>query len=99
MTKKVLAVRAAGAVLWRATEPEKVEVALVHRPRYDDWTLPKGKVEPFEHDLPLPTERSSKRLASRLSLVQNSEKLSTTPKVSIRKFVSGRLEPMSTHSE
>ncbi len=51
MTKKVPTVRAAGAVLWRAPEPEKVEVALVHRPRYDDWTLPKGKVEPFEHDL------------------------------------------------
>jgi 8-oxo-dGTP diphosphatase len=23
-------------------------VALVHRPRYDDWTLPKGKLEPGE---------------------------------------------------
>lgn len=51
MTKKVHTVRAAGAVLWRALEPEKIEVALVHRPRYDDWTLPKGKIEPNEHDL------------------------------------------------
>ena len=40
-------VRAAGAVLWRpgARGPE---VALVHRPRYDDWSLPKGKLDPGE---------------------------------------------------
>jgi len=34
---------AAGAVLWRAVGAT-VEVALVHRPRYDDWSLPKGKL-------------------------------------------------------
>jgi len=43
---------AAGAVLWRradpATAPGDVEVALVHRPRYDDWSLPKGKVDDGE---------------------------------------------------
>jgi 8-oxo-dGTP diphosphatase len=40
---------AAGAVLWRyACESDATEVALVHRPRYDDWSLPKGKVEPGE---------------------------------------------------
>lgn len=27
-----------------------VEVLLVHRPKYDDWTFPKGKVEPGETD-------------------------------------------------
>jgi 8-oxo-dGTP diphosphatase len=40
-------VRAAGGVVWRRAEPD-LEVALVHRPRYDDWTLPKGKVDPGE---------------------------------------------------
>ncbi|MFF0145631.1 8-oxo-dGTP diphosphatase [Amycolatopsis sulphurea] len=40
-------VRAAGAVLWRPAKTG-VEVALVHRPRYDDWSLPKGKVDPGE---------------------------------------------------
>ena len=35
---------AAGAVLWRAGTPG-VELALVHRPRYDDWAFPKGKLE------------------------------------------------------
>jgi len=43
---------AAGAVLWRADGAEAagpgVEIALIHRPRYDDWTLPKGKVDPGE---------------------------------------------------
>jgi len=34
---------AAGAVLWRPAS-EGVEVAVVHRPRYDDWSLPKGKL-------------------------------------------------------
>jgi len=42
-------VRAAGGVLWRG-ENGAVEVALVHRPRYDDWTFPKGKVEKNETD-------------------------------------------------
>jgi 8-oxo-dGTP diphosphatase len=35
---------AAGAVLWR-TSDAGVELALIHRPRYDDWSLPKGKLE------------------------------------------------------
>ncbi|MFI0723983.1 NUDIX hydrolase [Streptomyces sp. NPDC021224] len=38
------AVRAAGTVLWRAT-PGGIEIALIHRPRYDDWSLPKGKLK------------------------------------------------------
>ena len=28
-----------------------VQICLVHRPRYDDWSLPKGKLEPGEHPL------------------------------------------------
>ena len=30
---------------------EDAEVLLVHRPKYDDWSLPKGKCEPDEHIL------------------------------------------------
>ena len=41
-------VQAAGGVVWRRTEAGTVEVLLVHRPRYDDWTVPKGKLEPGE---------------------------------------------------
>jgi len=44
------AIRAAGAVLWRPGT-EGPQVALVHRRRYDDWSLPKGKSEPGEHVL------------------------------------------------
>jgi 8-oxo-dGTP diphosphatase len=43
-------VRAAGGVLWRPG-PDGPQVAVVHRPRYDDWSLPKGKLEPGEHPL------------------------------------------------
>ena len=41
-------IRAAGAALWRFSASKKIEIALVHRPRYDDWSLPKGKVEEKE---------------------------------------------------
>lgn len=41
-------VRAAGAVLWRRTGRDGVEVAVVHRPEYDDWSLPKGRLDPGE---------------------------------------------------
>lgn len=42
-------VAAAGAVLWRPGEDSGPPlVALIHRPRYDDWSLPKGKLESGE---------------------------------------------------
>ena len=47
MTSGTTPVRAAGGVVWRRS-PQGVEVVVVHRPRYDDWTLPKGKLEPGE---------------------------------------------------
>ncbi|WP_327163366.1 NUDIX hydrolase [Streptomyces zaomyceticus] len=35
---------AAGCVLWRpALSGHGIEVAIVHRPKYDDWSHPKGK--------------------------------------------------------
>ncbi len=43
-------VRAAGGVLWRLDRDGELEVLLIHRPRYDDWSLPKGKCEPGESD-------------------------------------------------
>jgi 8-oxo-dGTP diphosphatase len=44
-------VRAAGGVVVRSADRGDVEVALVHRPSYDDWTFPKGKYLPGEDDL------------------------------------------------
>jgi 8-oxo-dGTP diphosphatase len=43
-------VRAAGGVVLRRSKGGEPEVLLVHRPRYDDWSLPKGKCEPGETD-------------------------------------------------
>jgi 8-oxo-(d)GTP phosphatase len=43
---------AAGGVVWRRRADGEPEVALVHRPRYDDWSLPKGKLDRGEHVLP-----------------------------------------------
>lgn len=48
-------IRAAGGVVWRRdvqpTGTDGVVVAVIHRPRYDDWSLPKGKLAPGESDL------------------------------------------------
>ena len=41
-------IRAAGALLWREIDSRNLEIALIHRPRYDDWSLPKGKIEDGE---------------------------------------------------
>ena len=38
-------IRAAGAIVWRRNEEDVIEIALVHRPKYGDWSIPKGKVE------------------------------------------------------
>ncbi|MFI5888903.1 NUDIX domain-containing protein [Actinoplanes sp. NPDC051513] len=43
-------VRAAGGVLYRPALTG-IEFCLVHRPRYDDWALPKGKLNGDEHPL------------------------------------------------
>jgi 8-oxo-dGTP diphosphatase len=45
-------IRASGGVVWRPSEwlPGKADIVLVHRPSYDDWTLPKGKAEKGETD-------------------------------------------------
>jgi 8-oxo-dGTP pyrophosphatase MutT (NUDIX family) len=43
-------VRAAGGVVWRTGDDGAPEVLLVHRPKYDDWTIPKGKAERGESD-------------------------------------------------
>ncbi len=44
-------VRAAGGIVVRRPDDGDIEVALVHRPSYDDWTFPKGKRIGEEEDL------------------------------------------------
>lgn len=41
---------AAGAALWRPDESGTPLVAVIHRPRYNDWSLPKGKLDPGENE-------------------------------------------------
>lgn len=40
-------IRAAGGLVWRIHEGQ-LEILLIHRPRYNDWTLPKGKLKDGE---------------------------------------------------
>jgi len=42
-------IKAAGGVAWRPGPDGEPEILLVHRKKYDDWSLPKGKVEPGEY--------------------------------------------------
>ena len=48
-------IRAAGGILWRPAAggngPEPVEIAIIHRPRYDDWSIPKGKLNHGEIEI------------------------------------------------
>ena len=48
MSKGGGVVQAAGGVVTRTAHDGTLEVLVVHRPRYDDWSLPKGKLEPGE---------------------------------------------------
>ena len=48
MSSETPIIYAAGAVLWRIGAKKKIEIALIHRPRYGDWSLPKGKLDANE---------------------------------------------------
>ena len=51
LPERTAVVRAAGGALWRTADDGTLLTALVHRPKYDDWSLPKGKPDPGEHPL------------------------------------------------
>jgi 8-oxo-dGTP diphosphatase len=42
---------AAGGAVWRPCTDGGLEIAVAHRPRYDDWSMPKGKLDRGEHAL------------------------------------------------
>lgn len=44
-------IEAAGGLVWRRSPKGALKVLLVHRPRYDDWSFPKGKLDPGESHL------------------------------------------------
>jgi 8-oxo-dGTP diphosphatase len=85
--------------VWRVRKG-KVEIALVHRPRYDDWTLPKGKLDDGETELAAGVREVREELGSHVAV---SRRISTVsyPVDSVRKRVtywvmrhaSGEFEP------
>jgi phosphohistidine phosphatase SixA/8-oxo-dGTP pyrophosphatase MutT (NUDIX family) len=53
MAREQVTTRAAGGVVWRKRAPSgraepRVDLLLIHRPRYNDWSFPKGKSEAGE---------------------------------------------------
>ena len=44
-------IEAAGGVVWRKTSRGQLEILVIHRPRYQDWSLPKGKLHRRESAL------------------------------------------------
>jgi 8-oxo-(d)GTP phosphatase len=60
-------VLAAGAVLWRLRDG-RLEVCVIHRPRYDDWTLPKGKLDRGEHILAAAVREVEEETGHRVTL-------------------------------
>lgn len=61
------AVVAAGAVLWRMQDSQP-EICVIHRPKYDDWTLPKGKVDAGEHILAAAVREVEEETGHRVAL-------------------------------
>jgi 8-oxo-dGTP pyrophosphatase MutT (NUDIX family) len=76
-------VRAAGGVVVRGTGAARA-VLLVHRPAYDDWTFPKGKVEQGESDEACAVREVEEETGLRCTLA---EELSAT------EYVDGRGRP------
>jgi 8-oxo-dGTP pyrophosphatase MutT (NUDIX family) len=60
-------VRAAGGVAWRSRDA-RVEVLLVHRPKYDDWSFPKGKNVAGESDEECAVREIEEETALRVTL-------------------------------
>lgn len=63
---------AAGGLLWRYSDNgrKKLQVALVHRPRYDDWSLPKGKLHPGEEIVVCATRETTEETGSQVAVQQ-----------------------------
>jgi 8-oxo-(d)GTP phosphatase len=60
-------IRSAGSVV-RHPDEARPRVLLVHRPKYDDWSLPKGKIEPGEHVLQAAVREVAEETGLRVTL-------------------------------
>jgi 8-oxo-(d)GTP phosphatase len=62
-------IRAAGGLIVRGERSDHAEMVVVHRPRYDDWTLPKGKEDPGESPLDCATREVLEETGLRARIV------------------------------
>jgi 8-oxo-dGTP diphosphatase len=60
-------VRAAGGIVWRLRNG-KPEIAVIPRPRYDDWSFPKGKLDPGETELVAGVREVAEELGSTVAV-------------------------------
>src|SRR5262245_42895613 len=63
-------VRAAGGVVWRLRNG-KFEVAVIHRPRYDDWSFPKGKLDEGETEVAAAVREVGEELGSVVAVTRH----------------------------
>lgn len=67
--------RAAGGLVHRGTGPE-LEIALVHRPRYSDWSLPKGKLQRGETPLQAAVREVGEETGTRVAVTRRLQRIS-----------------------
>lgn len=72
MIERVVA--AAGGVVWRPSE-KKLQVAVIHRPRYDDWTLPKGKLNTGESEITAAVREVREEIGAEVSVSRRLHKI------------------------
>ena len=63
---------AAGGVVWRSRPDGTTETVLVHRPKYGDWSLPKGKLDEDEHVVPAAVREVTEETGERVVLGRRS---------------------------
>ncbi|MGH8862529.1 MAG: NUDIX hydrolase [Jatrophihabitantaceae bacterium] len=69
MSRPAKAIAAAGGVVWRLRDGAP-DLLVIHRPRYDDWTLPKGKLLPNESDLAAAVREVGEELGAEVAVQQ-----------------------------
>jgi len=84
-----MAIYAAGIICWRENKGA-LEVLLVHRPKYSDWTFPKGKQDPGEY-LPETAVREMREETGISLKLGLGRKRSSVPMMRYRKSVGKKL--------